>query len=250
MSNNDELGTRMKDYEMACRTTLTRRLPLIIRLDGKSFHQFTKGCAKPFDSLLIEALNQTGIALCSAIQGAQIVYLQSDELTVLIHNYKRLESTPWFNNEIQKMVSVAAGIASATMTKESISVFGKIKPAVFDARAFVLPEAEVCNAFLWRQNDAVRNSVQMLARSMYSDKQCFKKSCLDLQDMTLQKGFNWNELPTHQRRGRCVVKKRFERNGQIRSMWGVDDEIPIFSQDRQYINKFLQVDSLELADKE
>ena len=128
------------------------------------------------------------------------------------------------------------------MTIESSKIFGKIKPAYFDARAFILPEREVSNYFLWRQQDWTRNSVQMLARAHYSDKECHKKNNHKLQDMLMGVGVNWNNLDTSLKRGRCVIKEYFDYNGATRSRWIVDNEIPIFSQDREYINKHIKTE--------
>lgn len=244
---SDSLGDRMKSYEVACRSELTKRLPIILRVDGRAFHTYTRGCQKPFDDRLMTAMNKAATSLCESIQGAQIAYVQSDEISILVHNYKRLTSGSWFDNEIQKMVSVSAGIASSVMTQESPTIFGKMKPAVFDARVFVLPEADVCNYFLWRQQDATRNSIQMIARSLYSDKECFKKNGSELQEMIFLRGQNWNDVPTALKRGRAVVKQVYDHNGQQRTRWAIDAEIPVFSQDRDYINKFLAIEEDKVA---
>lgn len=240
-----ELGNRMKEYEKDYRTRISRTQPVILRLDGKSFHTYTRGCEKPFDLKLMKAMDNTAIALCEEIQGAQLAFVQSDEVSILVHGYKRFTSSPWFNNYVQKMVSVSAGLASATFTIESMKVFGEIRKAIFDCRAFALPEWDVCNAFIWRQQDWTRNSVQMLARSMYSERQCFKKNNSQLQDMIHAKGKNWNDLPTSLKRGRCIVKESYEvttptGEASQRSRWVVDSEIPIFSENREYIEKYLE----------
>ena len=246
----DDLGDRMKSYyEDAYRSYLPMKIPVILRLDGKSFHSYTKDCQKPFDIKLMSAMNNVAIELCVAIQGAVIAYVQSDEISILIKNYNSIEQQGWFNNNLQKMISVSAGIASSTMTVQSANIFGQIKPAIFDCRAFILPEFEVLNYFLWRQNDASRNSVQMLARSLYSHKKCENKKNSELQEMCHEKGFNWNDLPTDQKRGRCIVRVEKDMQGidnktgkQIkfnRHFWEVDSEIPIFSKDRTYIDKYL-----------
>lgn len=238
---NDALGDRMKTYEVATRTTLTRRLPVIIRADGKAFHTYTRGLERPFDVYLIEVMNSVAMALAEEVEGTVIAYVQSDEISLLVHNYKRLQTQPWFDNQVQKMVSVAASVAAATMTAESARLFGSTRPAYFDARAFVLPEAEVANYFLWRQQDASRNSIQMLARSLYSHKELDQKNTADLNEMCFKKGRNWNDLPTYQRRGRCIVRIEEDHDGVMRSKWIVDNEIPLFNQDRAYIEKHLEV---------
>lgn len=235
--SNDNLGDRIKGYENAYRISLPMRMPIIIRVDGCHFHSYTKGCQRPFDLKLIEAMNTVAITLCQEIQGAKLAYVQSDEISVLLNNYTSLNFEPWFSNNLQKMVSVAAGIASSVMTEESIKIFGAIKRAEFDARAFLLPKEEVCNALLFRQQDATRNSVQMLARSLHSHKECTDKNNSELQEMIFQKGMNWNDLPAAQKRGRCIIKEQYDKEGVLRSRWIVDENIPIFSQDRNYIEQ-------------
>jgi tRNA(His) guanylyltransferase len=238
----DALGDRMKSgYEAASRSMLPWRMPLIIRVDGKAFHSWTRGL-EPFCHDFADAMNGAAIALCKEISGAQLAYIQSDEISVLVHGYKRLKSEPWFQNDIQKIVSVSASIAAGCLSIASADLFGEPKRAAFDSRAFVLPEAEVVNAFLWRQQDATRNSIQSLARTKFSATQCFGKSCSELQEMLHKAGTNWNDLPTSFKRGRCVVKETYQVGEQTRSRWVVDSEIPVFSQDREYIGRLLAVE--------
>ncbi len=257
--SNDSLGDRMKSYEDCYRTNLPIRMPVIIRVDGKAFHTYTASCKKPIDKGLVDCMNKTAIELCKQVQGCQIAYVQSDEISLLLNNYKDINTQSWFENNLQKMVSVASGIASSTFTINSWRIWmagvmappglDAMKPAVFDARAFVLPKEDVVNYFLWRQQDATRNSVQMLARSLYSHKECIDKNNSELQEMIFQKGINWNDCPTSQKRGRCIVKSKVIKDGTNpktgevftaeRTEWIVDNEIPIFSQDRSYIDKYI-----------
>lgn len=262
--SNDNLGDRMKSYEDAYRAQLPIRLPVIIRIDGKAFHTYTAECKRPLDEGLVKCMNLTAIELCRQIQGTQIAYVQSDEISLLLTNYATTDTQSWFENNLQKMVSVAASIAGVTFTMNSDEIWGSDdyqscagdmhsfpiqKPAYFDARAFILPKEEVCNYFLWRQQDATRNSVQMLARSLYSHKECTDKNNSELQEMCFQKGVNWNDVPIPQKRGRCIVKRSVpgtatnKKTGDVvsfmRSEWTPDNEIPIFSVDRKYIDRFV-----------
>ena len=239
---SDSLGDRIKSYEHATRTVLPNRFPVICRVDGRAFHTLTKNCEKPFDAKLMAAMDTCAITLCEEIQGAQIAYVQSDEISILIHSYKTFDSQPWFGNQVQKMTSVSAGIASSVMTEQSINVFGEFKRAVFDARVFIVPEADVNNTMLWRQKDWERNSVQMLARAHFSHKECTNKNNHELQDMLHTIGVNWNDLPTSHKRGRCIVKEIYMVESASRSRWVVDNEIPIFSQDKNYIEKYLELE--------
>jgi tRNA(His) 5'-end guanylyltransferase len=240
----DALGDRMKGYEVAARTSLPRRLPVVVRVDGKAFHTYTRGLKRPFDQGFVDAMDRVALTLCWELEGATLAYVQSDEVSILLHNYRRLKTQPWFDNQVQKTVSVAASIAAATMTAASHNVFGQgaVHPAYFDARIFVLPEAEVANYFLWRQRDASRNSVQMLARSLYSHAECDEKDNAALQEMCFQRGKNWNDLPAHLRRGRCIVRVGEAEGDALRSRWTVERTIPLFSHDRDYIERHLVVD--------
>lgn len=242
---SDHLGDRMKKYEDAYRFAVPERLPVIIRVDGKAFHSYTKGCKRPFDEALAGVMNETAEYLCQNIMNARLAYVQSDEISVLCVNYHDLNAQSWFDNTLQKMVSVSAGMASAVFTSLSPKIWGHAKMALFDARAFILPKEEVCNYFLWRQQDATRNSVQMVARSLYSHKELHGKNNSTLQDMIMAKGINWNDLPVWQKRGRCVVKETYMKGDVERSRWYSDDSIPIFSQDRDYINKEVNVEPEE-----
>ena len=126
---------------------------------------------------------------------------------------------------------------------------------MFDARAFILPREEVCNYFIWRQQDATRNSIQMVAQSNFSHKELQGKSCNVLQCMLHeQKGINWNDYSTVYKRGSCIIKiedgiNQYDEVGNIcgytkRTKWIVDKEIPIFIQDRDYINKYVMLEKI------
>ena len=168
----------MKDnYERSSKSYLTRRTPAIIRLDGKSFHTFTRNLEKPFDESLrwcfcvsvYEMMNKFGI------QGAKVAYTQSDEVSILLTDYDRLNTCAWFDGNIQKIASVSASIFTACFNKWFAFYFkyelnSEISLATFDARVFNIPKEEITNYFLWRQIDWHRNSVSMLAQNRYSHK--------------------------------------------------------------------------------
>lgn len=241
MSNNkDSLGDRMKGYEEAVRTSLPRRLPIIIRVDGKAFHTYTRGCERPFDPKLQEVMNETAKALCKEIQGVQLAYIQSDEISLLLHNYKTFTTQPWFGNQIQKMVSVAAGTASAIFTSRSPTIFNEIKHAVFDARVFIVPTEDVCNYFIWRQQDTIRNSVQMLARSVFSHKECDSMSIVQLKEMLQARGRDWGGESEANRYGRIATYGVAGVN-QWEPRWNVK-AAPVFVENRDAINQHLIVE--------
>jgi tRNA(His) 5'-end guanylyltransferase len=260
-----EFDKRMKKYEFVTRTHLMTRTPVIIRIDGKAFHTFTRGFKRPCDKVLAESMQDTMKYLCENIQGCVLGYTQSDEITLVLIDYKTLETSAWFDYNIQKCASVAASMATMAFNKAfrerrnmlvSLVAANKIlatesayldtllracdKGATFDARVFNVPKEEVCNNILWRQQDAIRNSIQMVGRAFYSDKQLFKKSTKDIKEMLLvDKGINWEEdyAPQFQR-GSCCIKK-FNKE-TCRNEWVIDNEIPIFKgEGREYIDDLI-----------
>lgn len=275
MKYNDELGTRMKEfYENIPKTKLTRRTPVIIRIDGKAFHTFTRGFQKPFDELMVKTMQDTTKYLCENIQGCVLGYTQSDEISLVLVDYKKLTSSAWFDYEVQKMCSVAASMATMAFNKYfsenhddwGIKNFGVSwfdggtsepvseeilglswkygmaieKGAMFDARVFSIPKEEVTNCIYWRQLDATRNSIQAVGQAYFSHKELDKKTCNDIQDMLMtQKNINWNDFPTHLKRGTCVIKRAADAEHE-RSEWIIDTEIPIFkSEGREYIDSLI-----------
>ncbi len=267
MSNKrDSLGDRMKEYyENRAKTYLTRRMPVIIRLDGKAFHTFTKGLKKPYDEIFHNTMNATMKYLCEHIQGCKLGYTQSDEITLLLTDDDTLDTDAWFDNNVQKICSVSASMATLAFNKyfrefteeyltsdawvnhyweKDVEQYANTlrkaveKGAMFDSRCFNIPKDEVVNCFIWRSQDAVRNAIQMLGQCNFSHKELHGKSCNNIQDMLMtQKGINFNDMPTEFKRGVCCYKRLAEKNGTIRSEWFIDKEIPIFTQDRDYVEK-------------
>lgn len=246
--SGDSLGDRMKSFENAFKHKFPSetKLPVIIRIDGKAFHTYTLGCEKPFDAILIQLMDETAIKLCESIQGSVMAYVQSDEISILVYPWVNENSQPWFDNEINKMVSVSAGIASSWFTSISHRLFGSTKPAVFDSRAFTLPMHEINNYFIWRQQDWERNSVQLLGRTKFSQKELYLKNCKTIQEMLMEThGVDWNNLLNHLKWGRVIRKETYPgpENSQ-RHRWIVDPNIPKFTQDKEFIIKMMPVSSL------
>ena len=245
MPVHDDLGCRMKTfYEQIPKTKLMRRCPVAIRCDGRSFHTFTRNFQKPFDEVLIKSMQETMKYLCENIQGCVLGYTQSDEITLILVDYKKLTSSAWFDYEVQKVCSIAASMTTMAfnkffaknvydwwstsfvgITKEiqertdlyDAYVTAILKGAMFDARCFNIPKEEVTNLIYWRQLDASRNSVQMVGQANFSHKDLQNKSCNDIQDMLMtQKSINWNDFPTYQKRGSCCIKEEYiiNNNGE------------------------------------
>jgi len=223
----DSLGDRMKEkYEDRYRIKLTRRMPVIIRLDGKSFHSVTKDCIKPFDYVFASTMDATAQALCRGIQGAKCAYIQSDEISILLTDFDKLTTEAWFDYNIQKMVSVSAGMASAYFS----CIWNGDKRGIFDSRTFNIPKEEVCNYFIWRQMDWTRNSVEMLARSYFSHNELHKKNQSDMHEMLHNKGINWADLDGRWKNGQFIYKDELG--------WQTI-HAPRFTQDRKVIENHI-----------
>lgn len=170
--------------------------------------------------------------------GCKLVYHQSDEISILLTNYDKLTTQSWFDNNLQKMVSISASMATAKFNEIVREVYPGKPLATFDSRAWVLPQDEVTNYFLWRQQDASKNSVSMVAQAHFPHKELQGLDSKRLQDkLFLEKGINWNDLPVWQKRGACIIKQSYTKGEAVRSKWDVDDHIPVFSQNREYINQ-------------
>jgi tRNA(His) 5'-end guanylyltransferase len=206
------LGDRMKSYERVTRTNLMRRTPVVIRLDGKAFHTYTHGMEKPFSQTLSDVRKETLDYLCNSVQGCVLGYSQSDELSLVLKDWNKFNTSAWFDNNIQKITSISASMCTMKFNKLMTSK-GYDKEALFDSRVFNLPIEEVPNYLIWRQQDWERNSVQMLARSKYSQKECHKKSCKNLITM-LEEDYNivWGNIPVHQKQGEIWFEGKIQED--------------------------------------
>lgn len=275
--NKDSLGDRMKDYESRTGSHLMRRTYTIIRLDGKAFHTYTRGFKRPYDVGLMRIMDQTAQKLCESIQGAKMAYVQSDEISILLTDFETMHTDMWFDGNVQKMTSISASIATAAfnngmyLDEEILANMDKV--AYFDSRILQVPSAnEVVNYMIWRQQDAVRNSIQMGAQSMYNHKELNKKNQSDLQEMMWQKGVNWNDYPVGFKRGRIILKeeiknvkiKKFDietggldgksqtivSEGFInRKVWA-SFEPPIFTQDKEFLTDRIPKNEVQYVDGE
>ena len=274
----DSLGDRMKAYyEEIPKIKLMRRTPVIIRIDGKAFHTFTRGMQKPFDEVLTKAMQETTKYLCENIQGCVLGYTQSDEISLVLIDYQKLETSAWYDNEVQKICSISASMATMAFNryfKKNVDEYilsGKYmqnpkimetyhkaieKSALFDSRCFNIPREEVTNYIYWRQLDATRNSIQSVGQANFSHKELHCKTCNDIQDMLMtQKGINWNDFPAYLKRGTAVFKNGItvNRNNKMEEIalhnpefcsrdWIIDLNMPqLKGENRNYVERLIKV---------
>lgn len=247
-----KLDERMKKYEYVTRHYLMCRTPVIIRIDGKAFHTFTRGMKKPFDHIFMESMQDTMKYLCENVQGCVLGYTQSDEISLLLVDYENLESCAWFDNNLSKIISITSGMASSYFNlifrynvedycynmkgsaEYRILLRKKARDlTVFDSRAFNLQKEEVNNYFVWRQQDAIKNAIQMIGRAYFTHKELENKNGKDIVDMLDNIKVNYHSYSTSEKRGTCCIKTE--------QGWVIDKEIPIFKDNKDYIEKLVYI---------
>jgi len=243
-----DLSDRMKGfYENCYRIFLPRRTYTIIRVDGKSFKSYTNNLNEPFDDGLINDMNEAAKYLCKNIQGSKFAYVQSDEISILITDFEKLTTSAWFDNNLLKMTSISASLATSKFNqlriyREMEEVFDQptnildvqkaikdIKLAEFDSRVFqISTKIEVYNYFLWRQQDATRNSIQKVGQTFIGKNNLKNINCKNIQEILFtEKGINWNDYDPKYKRGRMISKNSDNK-------WDVVD-VPIFSQEQEFL---------------
>jgi tRNA(His) guanylyltransferase len=212
--SSDSLGDRIKRYEAVYSPRLTPRSCLCIRIDGKAFHTFTKGCAKPFDQPLVDAMVDAMRFTADEMQGFKLGYTQSDEATFLLTDFDTYETQGWFGYELNKIVSISASAFTAAFN-QSYTLKPRRTVAMFDARAFIVPQDDVANVFLWRQKDWERNSLQMLARAHFSHEVLQGRNHCAIHEMLYDKGINWADLPDQLKNGTFLDKDGYLRYDEM-----------------------------------
>ena len=266
----DAIGDRMKQYENCYRIYLPRRSAVVVRLDGRSFHSFTKGFARPYDTVFASCMWETARKLCENVGGCRFGYTQSDEITLILADWENPKTEPWFGNNLQKIASISASMATLYFNKafqekvapeyDYIERDEKLRDiqiahlkalnnrmATFDSRVFIVPQEEIFNVLYWRQLDCKRNSIQLLGQAHFSHNQLQNKNSDEIQEMLFQeKGINWANEPEWFKNGVAIYKKptkvdyEFDGNSGVvfRNKWYVDLETPVFTKDRSYIEKY------------
>ena len=246
--NWNQVADKMKLMEKKQSSKLDPNMPIAIRLDMRSGGSFVKGLNKPFDKVFTNTMTQTAIALAEQVQGTQLAYVGSDEITLLLFNNSSKEHfTPFFEGELQKMVSLTAAIATAEFNKAwfheiqkhtdesnnfhdnvyNVTLRKKLFQARFDSRAFniysmyneqdFIMKGDIYDALTsiwWRVNDVSRNSVQMYARKYFSQKQLNNVKTKDMLKMLNETGHVWeHDVPTTNKYGNIIIREAYHGFG-------------------------------------
>lgn len=212
----DPTGDRLKVFERATEVVLDPTLPLILRLDGRAFHTWTRRFDRPFD----ERLNNLMIATSRAIAqeaNARYVYTQSDEITLVC--FYEGTSQPLFGGRVQKLTSLLAAYASAYFNS-ALPVYAEgVKPhklATFDCRAYTVPDkATAMEVVLWREADAIRNSTLGRGQEVFSHKMLQGLSAREVRKKLFEVGLPWGELPPRRKFGAAFQRKAVHRRFHV-----------------------------------
>lgn len=211
----DDFGDRMKGYEGAeAMRKLMPLLPIMVRLDGRAFHTFTRGMARPYDHEFHGLMCETTMHLVKETN-AVLGYTQSDEISLVILPQGKAE--PYFGGRIQKICSILAASCSVKFNWELSRVYPDLgdKFPIFDARVWNVPTLqEAANTILWREQDAAKNSISSAANAYFSHKSLHGLDSKQKQEKLFQeKGINWNDYPDGCKHGyfikRVVTSKPF-----------------------------------------
>jgi tRNA(His) 5'-end guanylyltransferase len=206
-----DLGDRMKEYErLQAGQWLMPRLPVCVRVDGRTFSRLTRKLAKPYDKRLSVVMAKVAMHLAKET-GARCAYTQSDEISLVLHQPDP-GSQIMFNGKVHKLVSIIAAMASVAFNSrlgEDLARDLGGQHALFDCRVWNVPNLdEAANCILWREMDAKRNSIQSAARALFSHKQCDRKNSARLQDMLMEEGVNWHDYPSFFKRGTYILRRK------------------------------------------
>ena len=202
----DSLGDRIKRYERTSQHVLTPRTPLVIRVDGRAFHTYTRRMNRPFDRSLMKAMVAAADHTAHDMQGCKLAYVQSDEATFLLTDFDDLQTQGWFGYELNKVVSLSASLFTAYFNFFMAERFDAGEVATFDSRAFNVPLDDAPNVFIWRQRDWERNSLQMLARQHFSHHQLHGMGRRQMHDLLHGIGVNWADLLPIEKNGTFILR--------------------------------------------
>lgn len=265
----DDFGNRMKAYEAVTDMRLPGLTPVIVRVDGKCFHTLTKKLKKPFDPIFNEVMELTMLGLCERLPNVRFAYVQSDEISLVMLE-RNVHSESWFGNRLQKIASLTASYATKLFTyKLSSSLVrngimnednmeewddseyvGLLDDAVFDCRAFPVPERDVCNYFIWRQQDCLRNAIQGAGQAYIGKKELHGMNSNEIIASLKEKGYAFSDFSARERLGaacyQVMTMVGTPQKGGIgftnRKKYRIDANIPLFRENREFIEKHMELE--------
>lgn len=251
--SNLKLKDRIASYQEASDYKLLPRLPLIITVNGRASAKGTSLLDKPYCSKFAECIFSTTMRLCSEVEGALFGYQHNDEIVIVARNDQSPETTPWFDNKIQKICSVASSIATLHFNNCATTIdLNLMGEPVFIANVFAVPTlAEAINTIIYKQQSNFHTSVQFacfyeLLNKKY-DKHTIKEMLAGLSidekiDLLRQEcNIDFNQYPTSFRRGVACYKAPKLVDGElVKHKWTLNDDLPIFTKDQSFLSNIFK----------
>lgn len=227
--NKLRFADKMRDMQQSSDFRLPENSYIILQLDGKAFHTWTRGLKVPFDSRFVDGMNEVALKVASTVSNIRFGYVQSDEINLVMTDLGSERTQPYHANRVQKIVSTSAGLASAVMSR----LFPDKDFAVFDARMFVAPTVEdVTDWFNWRQTDAIKNSVRAVGYARFSHKDLMGKNTQEVREMLAELGDPWEAYSDGEKFGRMIVREEEVRNRTfVNKRTGLEETVEFVSND-------------------
>ena len=240
---------RISHYEEIADTKLLPKVPVIIRLDGRSFFKATSKLEKPFCASFMEAMSITLLKICKEVSGCIFGYTFHDEILIISKNDQTIDTNPWYNNSIQKIISVTSSLASLELNKNAKDLnISFVGDAVFTGTVFVVPPTEDINTLVSKQQQAFYTAVSMASfyelhkkydtetvREILVGRSVDEK--LELLEQECE--IDFNSYPAPFRRGVACYKapKLFSttEGNVLKDKWIIDTNIPIFTKDHSFL---------------
>lgn len=250
MSN--KLRDRIESYRDSSDHKLLARLPLVICINGRSFGRGTELLDKPYCPKFAECILSTTLRMCNEIEGALFAYQYNDEIVVVARNDQSPETTPWYDNRIQKISSITASIATLHFNNCATTVnLNLVSEPVFTSQVFIVPNtAEAINALIYKQQHNFHTSIQFAC--FYEllkkyDKHTIKEMLSGLSvdekiDLLHQEcGVNFNEYPMAFKRGAACYKVPKVTSGVVKNKWMLNPDLPIFTKDQSFLSNIFKM---------
>lgn len=249
------LKDRIASYIDTSTFKLLNRLPIIITINGRSFSKITSLLEKPFALSFAECICSTLFKLSHEIEGAVFGYSFNDEIIIIARNDQHLDTSPWYDNNIQKISSVVSSMATLHFNNYANSIdLNLMGEPVFSTNIFNVPNiTEAINVMIYKQQQNIQNSVhfacfyELLKKYDKTDiKEILSGTSYDDKVNLLQHECNidFNEYPLAFRRGVACYRMpqviHFNDNEIIKNKFILNTELPIFTKEQSFLNQILR----------
>jgi len=246
------LKDRISSYEDAYNYSIIQKLPIVVKLNGRSFSKLTSLLNKPFDIQFLNVMQDVCIKVAMDAEGCVFAYSFNDEIILILKNDQSIRTMPWYDNNIQKIASVTSSLASiqffSSAQKYNLNILGA---PVFTSQVFAVPNiTEAVNVLIAKQQQSIQSCISFacfyetikeyddisLARSTLTQKTIDEKIEL-LQDLNV----DYNSLNPEFKKGFACYKVPKVFDNEIKKKWIINNDIPTFSNNHEFITNILSI---------